>query len=1037
MSDKNVRNFSMYLALLIINGLLMAGAPASANSKVESLHNKIENALDLFFQEDYLNSQANLDSLLPDLDPKEYPNEYEWIGALQLSNSIATDGCTDLTPFFKKIREFNIEEDKFYLVDYLIVETALCVAYGNGLNKFEKFEADLIKILNEKGESNETRKFNLVEIQSESIGEKIGLKSKADYLINRVDDFTYHEDFRSLLFDRAINLYLELGSPQTALELSQRWANELSNSEEAHFSDFPLSQIHIGNAYADLEKFEESEDAASTALKHYLDLKISPDASYTETVSHNMLGSQDAYILNHLGLLLDRQNRIEEAIGAYQLGILILKKNFDATEDGAFYFDLVANYGTALGFLEGQEDEAKYFIQNFLREERSLVNQHPIEHANFLNVLGILEGQSENITAARDSFLLGIDVLEKSNLQIEELAPIRAQLLNNLSTLPLQTNEIEKYLLRAISDLNSYQSENANKAQVYANLGVLYLENNDTARALEVLDELETQIPIKDHFSRVINFLNAAMFHDVEHEYLDEDKLSELLDWNAIYLFESITYLNASDIHVWLPYLQSRWDLAGRTFESILHYCDKYQCDEDFKFQSLVDMIQISETSIISIARQMQRQLDKESHKSFAGYIASYFHQPNFMGRLEKTDDASKLAELLLDSLDTELFNSRVDLELVNANEIEIPSKSAIIKFFDTGENLYRLDFSANKRKITRLSVAPQDVARLYSDIVDTLFQSDSDEVSAMLQSLGDALFEDFTTSLAGLDTIFFSGEVYMRSLPASTLVFQGDFLADTVAVVSLPAFSTDFMHSINKQQKFDFAFMGFGAPNFSGNQLAFATTLANEDVLRGIVKSEDILLNYPPLPGALGELISSKEIFGKVGTTKLLHGETATRQAVLTSLSQNSSKLISFATHGISSAETDASLYPSLLFRSNGKNDANGLLSTKDILQTRIQADVVYLSSCNSASKNTDNSRHWEGFVNSFLYAGANSIIASSWKIEDQAAKIVHTKFAEFFAMGLSPKFALNKAINHLREYKEYAHPKYWGAFSIFSAIT
>ena len=58
-----------------------------------------------------------------------------------MTRSIATDGCSDLTPFFKKIREFNIEEDKFYLVDYLIVETALCVAYGNGLNKFEKFEA--------------------------------------------------------------------------------------------------------------------------------------------------------------------------------------------------------------------------------------------------------------------------------------------------------------------------------------------------------------------------------------------------------------------------------------------------------------------------------------------------------------------------------------------------------------------------------------------------------------------------------------------------------------------------------------------------------------------------------------------------------------------------------------------------------------------------------------------------------------------------------------------------------------------------------
>ena len=36
MFGKYARNFSIYLALLIINGLLMAGAPASAKSKVES-----------------------------------------------------------------------------------------------------------------------------------------------------------------------------------------------------------------------------------------------------------------------------------------------------------------------------------------------------------------------------------------------------------------------------------------------------------------------------------------------------------------------------------------------------------------------------------------------------------------------------------------------------------------------------------------------------------------------------------------------------------------------------------------------------------------------------------------------------------------------------------------------------------------------------------------------------------------------------------------------------------------------------------------
>ena len=49
----------------------------------------------------------------------------------------------------------------------------------------------------------------------------------------------------------------------------------------------------------------------------------------------------DAYILNHLGLLLDRQWRFSEAAAAYQLGIKLIEVNHDTLDDYGFYLSLI------------------------------------------------------------------------------------------------------------------------------------------------------------------------------------------------------------------------------------------------------------------------------------------------------------------------------------------------------------------------------------------------------------------------------------------------------------------------------------------------------------------------------------------------------------------------------------------------------------------------------------------------------------------------------------------------------------------------
>ena len=53
------------------------------------------------------------------------------------------------------------------------------------------------------------------------------------------------------------------------------------------------------------------------------------------------------------------------------------------------------------------------------------------------------------------------------------------------------------------------------------------------------------------------------------------------------------------------------------------------------------------------------------------------------------------------------------------------------------------------------------------------------------------------------------------------------------------------------KTKEFDFAFLGFGAPQFNGLNNQIAVSEFNDTVLRGIAKPKQVIEAYPPLPFA------------------------------------------------------------------------------------------------------------------------------------------------------------------------------------------
>ncbi|HXF66383.1 MAG TPA: CHAT domain-containing protein [Burkholderiales bacterium] len=131
------------------------------------------------------------------------------------------------------------------------------------------------------------------------------------------------------------------------------------------------------------------------------------------------------------------------------------------------------------------------------------------------------------------------------------------------------------------------------------------------------------------------------------------------------------------------------------------------------------------------------------------------------------------------------------------------------------------------------------------------------------------------------------------------------------------------------------------------------------------------------------------------------------------------------FATHGEFNAESP--LASALLLARDERSD--GLLTVAKLYSMRLDADLVTLSACETALGRIASGDDVVGLTRGFLYAGAATVVASLWKVEDRATAALMTRFYEELAAG-DKREALRAAQLATRE--RYPHPFFWAAFQL-----
>jgi CHAT domain-containing protein len=196
-----------------------------------------------------------------------------------------------------------------------------------------------------------------------------------------------------------------------------------------------------------------------------------------------------------------------------------------------------------------------------------------------------------------------------------------------------------------------------------------------------------------------------------------------------------------------------------------------------------------------------------------------------------------------------------------------------------------------------------------------------------------------------------------------------------------------------------------------------------------------DFFTTLPRLDDTEVELRRIASAFG-AGEESLVLGNKFTESAV-TQKPLNQYRVVAFATHGFLPTGLKCGVQPALLVSapSNASDKGDVFLDASEILDLKLDADLVVLSACNTGgSGDATGGESLSGLARSFFYAGARALLVSHWYVKSESTVTLMSATFESLedpsSSGIA--YALRSAQKEMYGLARRSHPVYWAAFTL-----
>jgi CHAT domain-containing protein len=334
-----------------------------------------------------------------------------------------------------------------------------------------------------------------------------------------------------------------------------------------------------------------------------------------------------------------------------------------------------------------------------------------------------------------------------------------------------------------------------------------------------------------------------------------------------------------------------------------------------------------------------------------------------------------------------------VSIDVASLAEVQtlLDSKTTLIEYFVTRDRTLAFVITRDTLDTATIDVSRDDLTTTISAFRD--FPSLNSPYPASLEQLYDWLIAPLKAQIR-TPVVGIIPHGLLHYLPFSALTNKARYLNDDYVLFTLPSASV--LRFIQDKRK----------PS-TNTLLALGNPAITE-------------------PGLAPLQFAEKEVEGiaKFFESQPLTGDLATESALRSQAS--SASIIHLAAHGQYNSSNP--LFSVIYLAEDEHQD--GRLEVNEIygLDLTKSTDLVVLSACETQVGEISAGDEVVGLTRAFLYAGTPTVIASLWRVDDQATQLLMERFYEHLRAGMGKAQALQAAQNEVRA--QYPHPYYWAAF-------
>lgn len=763
--------------------------------------------------------------------------------------------------------------------------------------------------------------------------------------------------------------------------------------------------------------------------------------------------------LRSIGVVEEHRGNIDIALENYQKSLVIAEQLQDKTLIAA----ILNNFGV-LHTDQGNFRVGMDYMERALKLRYELRNTELI--ASSLNNIAILHDFQGNYAQAleyyRKSLKLREELGDKANI---------ANVMNNMGDyrllgdyeLALQYNKKSLAIAEELGDRRLM-------ARALGNIGNKYRQMGEYDRALEfflrsfaLAEELDYKETMANHLRNLANIYYEKADYDESLKYAEraitiarqigsrKDLWTGLEARGRAYRALKQTEKAKQDFEEAIATIENwRYLVAGGELEQQSLFAEKVspyhemidllisqklteealEYAERAKARVLLDVLRSGRVKLTGAMSAEERQLEQKWNRELISInkqiqSATMTSTPD-QELLENLNSKLQQSRLEWEAFRTKLYTAHPELKvkrgeaeplnMENAQTLLPDSQTAFLEYVVTEEDIFLFVLTKhNPPSVFKIDTQQSTLSEKIKDFRSKIANRDPNFRKLSIE-LFDLLIGPAAKELEEKSKLAIIPDDVLWELPFQALLSPKNlYLLEEKTLSFIPSLTVlrEMMYLENKRMNSTPAnILAFGNPALGKNTL---------DQLKSIFRDS----NLNPLPEAEKEAKKLGQLYGEQLSKVYIRAD-AQESRFKTEASQF--RILHLATHGI--LNDSAPMYSQIVLAQTGTGEEeDGLLEAREILNMNLNADLVVLSSCESALGKVGQGEGMMGLAWAFFVAGTSTTVVSQWKVASAST----TEFMLTFHQKLkseSKAEALRSAALQLSKQDQYRHPFYWAPF-------